>query len=142
MGLTPARWLIDKSALWRASRPELQGVVLPKIESGLVALSIVTELEVGFSAPTIFDYQVTRRTVLDRLLPVPITLRAEQRAREVQARLVERGQHRSAGVADLLLAATAEIEGLTIWHYDADFDVIAEVTGQASEWVVPRGTVD
>lgn len=56
--------------------------------------------------------------------------------------LVERGQHRSAGVGDLLVAATAEIEGLTIWHYDADFDMIAAVTGQTSAWVVPQGTMD
>ena len=141
MGVTPARWLIDKSALWRASQPELEAVVLPHLESGLVAVTIVTELEVGYSAQSLFDYQVTRR-MLDQLLQVPLSLRAEQRAREVQRLLVERGQHRSAGVADLLLAATAEIEGLTLWHYDADFDVIAEVTGQAAEWVVPRGTVD
>ena len=141
MGVTPARWLIDKSALWRASRPELEAVVLPQLASGLVAVTIVTELEVGYSAQSLFDYQVTRRT-LDQLLQIPVSLRAEQRAREVQRLLVERGQHRSAGVADLLLAATAEMEGLTLWHYDADFDVIAEVTGQAAEWVVPRGTVD
>ncbi|CAN5872499.1 hypothetical protein BH23ACT1_BH23ACT1_13600 [soil metagenome] len=43
-------------------------------------------------------------------------------------------------MADLLLAATAEVEGLTIWHYDADFDVIAAVPGQAAAWIVPRGT--
>ncbi|HWH35293.1 MAG TPA: PIN domain nuclease [Acidimicrobiales bacterium] len=141
MGVTPARWLIDKSALWRASRPELEAVVLPQLESGLVAVTIVTELEVGYSAQSLLDYQVTRR-MLDQLLQIPVSLRAEQRAREVQRLLVERGQHRSAGVADLLLAATAEIEGLTLWHYDADFDLIAEVTGQAAEWVVPRGTVD
>jgi predicted nucleic acid-binding protein len=120
----------------------VEAIVLPQLESGLVAVSIVTELEVGYSARSVFDYQVTRRTVLDRLLQVPISLRAEARAREVQRMLVERGQHRSAGVADLLVAATAEIEGLTIWHYDADFDAIAVVTGQASAWVVPRGTVD
>jgi predicted nucleic acid-binding protein len=59
----------------------------------------------------------------------------------VQAALVQRGQHRSAGVADLLIAATAEIEGLTVLHYDADFDLIAEITGQPCEWVVPKGTV-
>jgi predicted nucleic acid-binding protein len=59
----------------------------------------------------------------------------------VQARLVERGEHRSAGVADLLLAAMAEIEGLTILHYDADFETVARVTGQSTEWVVPRGSV-
>ena len=54
---------------------------------------------------------------------------------------VERGRHRSVGVADLLLAATAAIERLTVLHYDADFDLIAEITGQPTEWVVPRGSI-
>ena len=29
---------------------------------------------------------------------------------------------------------------MVLLHYDADFDRIAAVTGQAMEWVVPRGT--
>ena len=117
-------------------------VLIPQVGAGLVGVSILTELEVGFSARSTADYRATRQTIVDRLLSVPFPFGAEQRARDVQRMLVERGQHRSAGVADLLLAATAEIEGLTLWHYDADFDVIAEVTGQTAEWVVPRGTVD
>ncbi len=140
--MTPARWLIDTSALWRVGGPPVEAVVLPAVRAGLVGLSIATELEFGFSARSTADYLELRETLIDQLLPVPIPFRAEQRAREVQAALVERGQHRSAGVADLLIAATAEIEGLTVWHYDADFDVIAAVTGQPTEWVVPRGTVD
>lgn len=115
---------------------------MPAVLSGQVGVSIATELEVGFSARSTADYRLMRTTVMDRLLAVSIPFRAEQRAREVQAALVERGEHRSAGVADLLIAATAEIEGLTVLHYDADFDLIASVTGQPTEWVVPRGTVD
>ena len=42
---------------------------------------------------------------------------------------------------DLLVAAAAERAGLTVLHYDQDFDLIAEVTGQPTEWVVPRGSV-
>jgi len=57
----------------------------------------------GFSARSTADYRETRQTLVDRLLQVPLPFRAEQRAREVQAALVERGEHRSAGVADLLL---------------------------------------
>jgi len=38
-------------------------------------------------------------------------------------------------------SAAAEAAGLTVLHYDHDFDLIAEVTGQPVEWVVPRGTV-
>jgi predicted nucleic acid-binding protein len=142
VGLSPARWIIDKSVISRLRQQRVLDVVQPPIAAGLVAVSIVTELEVGFSARSTADYRLTRRDIVDPLLPVAIPFRAEERAREVQAALVERGQHRSAGVADLLIAATAEIEGLTVLHYDADFDVIASVTGQATEWVVARGTVD
>ena len=139
--MTPAQWLLDNSALSRLDHPEVQAVLVPRIDSGLVGVSIVTELEVGFSARSIDHYQTTRRSILDRLLAVSITPRAESRARQVQAALVDRGHHRSAGVADLLIAATAETEGLTVMHYDADFDLIAEVTGQPCEWIVPRGTI-
>jgi hypothetical protein len=31
---------------------------------------------------------------------------------------------------------------LAVLHYDADFDLIAEATGQRCRWVVPAGTVD
>ena len=95
----------------------------------------------GYSARSTVDSRDTRETIVNRLIPVSIPTRAEARAREVQIALVERGQHRSAGVADLLVAATAELEGLTVLHYDADFDLIAEITGQACEWVVPKGTI-
>lgn len=141
MGVSPARWLIDKSALARIDRPAVAGAVLPRLQAGLVAVSIVTELEVGLSARSLADYRTTRRDLLDHLVPVALPGRAEQRAREVQAELAGRGQHRSAGVADLLLAATAELEELGLLHYDADFDVIAAVTGQPADWVVPRGSV-
>jgi hypothetical protein len=48
---------------------------------------------------------------------------------------------RSAGLPDLLIAAVAERERVTILHYDSDYDLIMEVTGQPAQWVVPRGTV-
>jgi len=141
LGVTPALWLVDKSALSRLDRPEVVGVLSSRIDQGLVAVSIVTELEIGYSARSTAHYRATRRAIVDRLIPVTMPPRAEGRAREVQAELVDRGQHRSAGLADLLIAATAEMEGLTVLHYDADFDLIAEVTGQPCEWVVPRGTI-
>jgi hypothetical protein len=43
---------------------------------------------------------------------------------------------------DLLVAATAEAHGLTLLHYDADFQTIAEVTGQPVRWVAGPGAVD
>jgi hypothetical protein len=62
------------------------------------------------------------------------------RAVEVQDLLAERSQHRGAKIADLLIEAAAEAAGLVVLHYDRDYDVIAKVTRQATEWVVPAGT--
>ena len=139
--MSPTLWLIDKSALARLTQRSVQEATHDRIARRTVGISIVTELEMGFSARSVGDYRETRSKLIDQLLPVHIPFRAEARAREVQAALVERGQHRSAGVADLLIAATAEIERLTVLHYDAGFDLIAEITGQACEWIVPRGSI-
>lgn len=63
------------------------------------------------------------------------------RALEIQALLAERSQHRGVSVPDLLIAACAERAGLVVLHYDADYDRIAEMTGQPTRWVVPRGSI-
>jgi predicted nucleic acid-binding protein len=65
-----------------------------------------------------------------------------QRAIEVQAELAHTSTHRGAALPDLLIAATAERDGVAILHYDHEYDLIASVTGQPVEWVVPRGTAD
>jgi hypothetical protein len=59
----------------------------------------------------------------------------------VQRELVRRGQHRGSGVPDLLIAATAEVHGAVVVHYDRDFDTIAAMTGQPVEWIVSAGSV-
>lgn len=57
----------------------------------------------------------------------------EDRAVAVQALLADRGRHRAPSVPDLIVAATAERAGLTLLYVDRDFDLIAEITGQAIE---------
>jgi predicted nuclease of predicted toxin-antitoxin system len=54
---------------------------------------------------------------------------------------VMKSQHRAVSLPDLLVAACAEANDLVVLHYDADFDRIAKVTGQPTQWVVPRGAV-
>ena len=54
---------------------------------------------------------------------------------EVLTLLADRGQHRALSVPDLIVAATAELAGLTVLHCDKDFDLIASITGQATEWL-------
>jgi predicted nucleic acid-binding protein len=63
-----------------------------------------------------------------------------QRARSVQRMLAAKHQ-RGRKVAELLIAAAAQANGLTVLHYDADFDRISAATGQRSEWL-PAGSVD
>lgn len=73
---------------------------------------------------------------------VSMDQRVLDRAVTVQDALAARSEHRGAKIADLLIAAAAEAAGLVVLHYDHDFDVIARVTDQHTEWIVPPGTVD
>jgi predicted nucleic acid-binding protein len=138
--ITPAHWLVDKSAL-RPQVPEFADVLIPRIAAGRVAMCLVTELEVGFSARSTKYFELTRDDVIGPLISVGMPYRAEDRAREIQTELVARGQHRAVAIPDLIVAAIADVEGLTVLHYDSDFDIIAAITGQPTEWVVARGTV-
>ena len=98
----------------------------------------------------VLDVQATRNSadyvaLTDRLNAFPAVVVTEadhQRALEVQAALVARGQHRAISFVDALVAATAEACDLSILHYDADFELIAAVTGQPQIWIVARGTAD
>jgi predicted nucleic acid-binding protein len=56
--------------------------------------------------------------------------RGWERAEEIQQLLTAAGTHRSAGPVDLLIAATAERERLTILCADHEFETVALITGQ------------
>ncbi|MCA1727315.1 MAG: PIN domain nuclease [Actinobacteria bacterium] len=142
MAVSPADWLVDKSVLARLTNSKVRDVVLPRVQAGRVAVTIVTELEVGYSARSAKDYATSRRSLIDSLVSVFVSPRSEARARDVQAALVRTGKHRAVSIPDLLVAAVAEAEGLTVLHYDADFELIAKITGQVTEWVVSRGSID
>ncbi|MGH9041690.1 MAG: PIN domain nuclease [Acidimicrobiia bacterium] len=136
-----AVYLADKSALTHAeSRPEVREVVEPLLLAGRIATCGIVDLELLFSAPDPATYTELAR-VLRALPRVPVTDDAVDRALEVQGALAARSQHRSVPLPDLLVAACAELAGLTVLHYDADYDRIAEVTGQPVQWVVSRGSV-
>ena len=129
-------WLIDTSAIARLHAAMNAEEWANRIERGLVRISTVTLLEVGFSARAVADH----RTLLDEppLASMPVeylTPRIEDRSREVQRLLAERGQHRAPSIPDLLIAATAELAELTVLHLDEDFERIAELTGQPVERV-------
>jgi predicted nucleic acid-binding protein len=139
VGLTPY-YLGDTSAVARLGRPAVDARLAPLVEAGLVARCTPTDLEAGFSSPSPARHRVLRRQRQGWPF-VPMDQPVLDRAVEVQDALAETSRHRGAKIADLLIAAAAESAGLVVLHYDRDFDLIAEVTGQPVEWVVPAGSV-
>ncbi len=125
-------WLIDKSALNRL--PDASDEWLSRIQRGLVRISTVTLLEVGFSTRNGADHRGTLGEPPVSSMPVEhITPSIEARAVEIQTLLADRGQHRAPSIPDLLIAATAELSRLTVLHVDKDFDLIAAITDQPIE---------
>jgi predicted nucleic acid-binding protein len=132
------RFLADKSALARMKEAAVASRLGPLLQEGLVATCAVVDLEVLYSARSPADYEAVwdeRRAFPD----VPITPAVMERALEIQRLLARKGQHR-VPIPDLVIAAATESADLAVLHYDADYEHIAQVTGQAHRWVVPRGT--
>ena len=136
-----ARYLADTSALARLRHLPVAEVLGPLIEAGLVATCGVIEFELAWATRTAAQFEELR---IDRDLGYEWLATHDEdwrRALEVQAVLWRGGQMRSVGLPDLLVAAVAERERVTVLHYDADYEIIAKVTGQATRWVVPRGSL-
>jgi predicted nucleic acid-binding protein len=135
-----AVYLADKSALARAHHPAVASRLGPLFIGGEVATCGIVDLELLFSARGTSDYLaiLADRRSLPR---VEVGEAGIERGIEIQAALARKGQHRGVTIPDLLIAAAAEAAGLTVLHYDSDFDRIAEVTGQPVEWIAPPGSV-
>ena len=127
-------WLIDKSALVRLEGSADAAQWAARIERGLIRIATVTRLEVGYSARSGPDLRAEQRRPPLAVIPVEYQTPAiEDRAVEVLTLLADRGQHRAPSIPDLIIAATAELAGLTILHLDKDFEIIASITGQPLE---------
>ncbi|MDW8810100.1 PIN domain nuclease [Streptomyces scabiei] len=139
--MSAATYLIDTSALVRVLKQRTRTQWEKPLHEGLIARCPLTEVEFLCSAKNAEDRAELVRD-LDALFGwTPLDDRAVTRAWEVQRELTEKGRHRSAGAVDLLVAATAELQGLTVLHYDHDFETIASVTGQPTQWLAPPGTL-
>jgi predicted nucleic acid-binding protein len=128
--VSPALYLIDTSGLFRILQEQNREAWADQLASGVIATCPVVELEFLFSARSRADRTEKRRMLEAVFGWVPMSDGAYERADEVQQELTERGQHRSAGPIDLLIAATAERERLILLCDDKDFEVVAKVTGQ------------
>lgn len=132
--------LADTSVVNRFSDPSVAEALSEDVRAGRVALCAPVVFEVCFSARNAEDLDAMR-AALDALPNVPIRPATFDRVLEVQRSLAQRGHHRAVSLVDLLVAAAAEAHGLTVVHYDHDFDLIAKVTEQPTEWVVPAGSI-
>lgn len=131
-------WLIDKSAYTRLAALADAQMWVERIERGLVRISTITRLEIGYSFRGAAQARTESASAPLALMPLEyLTPAAEARAVEVQLLLADRGQHRAPSIPDLLVAATAEVSNLTVLALDKDFDLIADITGQAIEHLRP-----
>src|SRR5438045_7964859 len=124
-------WLIDKSALVRLTASPDAAEWAGRVERGLVRIATLTRLEVGYSARSGPELRAGLRQPPMSSMPVEyLTPAIEDRAVEILALLADRGQHRAPSIPDLIIAATAQLAGLTALHRAKDFVRIAAVTGQ------------
>lgn len=127
-------WLIDKSALVRIQESPDGRLWADRTDSGHGRVSTLTRLEIGYSARSAADLDLIRTTTpYGSLATECLTPVIERRAVAVQQALAAIGHHRAPSVPDLMIAATAELAGLTVLHRDKGFEIIARVTGQPVE---------
>ncbi len=134
--MSPALYLIDTSGLFRILQGQHREVWMDQMTAGVIATCPLVELEFLYSARSRADRTEKRRMLEAVFGWVPMSDGAWERADEVQQALTERGQHRSAGPVDLLIAATAEHQRLILLTDDEDFEVVATITGQPVRRVV------
>lgn len=133
-------YLVDTSVLARVSRSEVVAKRLASIDPGELYTCAAVLLEMGWSARSGKELRAQRELLLG-MRRVDVGSAVETLALANQATLADLGQHRAAKIPDLLIAAVAQAYDLTVLHYDRDFEIIASVTFQPVEWVVPAGSV-
>ena len=136
-----ARYLADKSVWARVRQPAVLSIMSSYVDRSLIGTSPVIDLEILFSARTGAEHAHFRQQ-REAFEYFPLTDEIARRAVDVQGLLAARAQHRSVSIPDLLVAATAERFSLIVLHYDRDYERIAGITGQPTEWIVPAGTAD
>lgn len=134
------RYLVDTSVLGRAHQETVGHRLEELARSGRLWTCGLIDLEVvyGSRARAVAEVIVERRALPE----APITPQVMRRAVHVAGEMASSGHHRGAKPVDLVIAAAAEAAGLAVLHYDDDYDRIASVTRQATEWVAPAGTLD
>ncbi|MFI5985928.1 PIN domain nuclease [Streptomyces sp. NPDC051555] len=136
------QFLIDKSAAGRILRPGIRETWIETLSAGRVSLCEPTEFEMLYSARSVQDYKRTKAQLRQLFTWHPAPADSWQQVLALQEVLVHRGSHRSASGIDLLVAVTARAHGLTVLHYDRDFETVAGVTELRTRWLAEPGSID
>ncbi len=132
--------LVDTSALTRLGNAEVRAAIEDLTTAGSLARPTICDLEIGYSARNAAEWDRLIEA-LETFVLIETSAAHVRRALQVQRLLAQRSP-RGRKIPDLLVAAAAEERDLTILHYDADFDLIASVTGQRCQWIVAAGSAD
>ena len=135
-------YLADTSAWHRSTHAEVAAAWERHLNGNALATCSQVRLEILYSARNLQAYEQLAEE-LEALHQLPCGADEFRRALQVQHELARRGDlhHRSVKIADLIIAASAEAAGAVLWHYDQDYDGVAAVTGQPTEWIAARGTL-
>lgn len=132
-------YLADTSAWNRSTATRDRWAEL--LGANRLAICAPIRLELLYSARSRAEY-TGLRSDLAALPDLPLDGYAIALAERTQVALAATSQHRGPKVIDLLVAGVAEASGAILLHYDRHFDAIARVTGQPTEWLARRGTLD
>ncbi len=140
------KYVADTSA-WLLSRrrdapPELRKSFSALLANDEIAICGPVEWELLHSTNNAAEYAGLRSS-LSALERAPFADADWARALDIGQALAEKGGslHRAPSLSDAIIAVAAEHVGLTVLHYDKDFDLIAGVTGQPCEWIAPKGSL-
>jgi predicted nucleic acid-binding protein len=133
--------LLADTSVWHWARHATARAALQaELDRGTVATCAIVDAELMVSArsPRDADALMAERRALHWLVTpddVWDAVLGTQRA------LVDSSRHRTVKIPDLIVSAVAGRHGATVLHYDADYDAIAEITGQPMRWLVPKGSL-
>jgi predicted nucleic acid-binding protein len=135
------RFLIDKSAYARILNPVVLQHWREPLSKGMVAVCEPTEFEILCSARSHKEYGVVRDTLRALYGWEPVPDGAWRKVLALQEGMAREGHHRGAGAVDLLVAVTAQSRGMTVLHYDHDFETIAKHTDLKTHWLAEPGSL-
>ena len=136
-----AIYLADTSVyVLQGRHPQVQRRFETLLVEGRLAVCQMTALEYLNNAPDPKGYEILHAALRGQRW-LDVTADAMDRAMQVHRQMAKNSQHRHFRLPDLVIAATAELHRATVLHYDADYDRIAAITGQAVEWVAPQGSL-